>query len=74
MYIYNNIDYNRFSKTRDATLDDQLFAGKTLYLIACFGTVSITVNTLDGPGKITLENVALAPSFMTNLVSLNLLN
>jgi hypothetical protein len=74
VHIYNNIDRNRFLKTRNALLNDQLFAGKTLYLITCFSTVSIIVNTLDRPGEITLENVALAPSFITNLVLLNLLN
>jgi hypothetical protein len=74
VYICNNTDRNGFRKTRNALPDDQLFAGKTSYLIACFGTVSIIVNTPDGPGEITLENVALAPSFMTNLVSLDLLN
>jgi hypothetical protein len=74
VHICNNTDRNGFRKTRDALPDDQLFAGKTSYPIACFGTVTIIVNTPDGPGELTLENVALAPGFITNLVSLDLLN
>ncbi len=37
-------------------------------------TVSIIINTLDRLGELTLENVALVPSFITNLISLDLLN
>jgi hypothetical protein len=74
VHICNNTDRNGFRKTRNALPEDQLFAGKTLYPIACFGTVSIIVNTPDGLGEITLENVTLAPGFITNLVSLDLLN
>jgi hypothetical protein len=74
VHICNNTDRNGFRKTRNALPDNQLFAGKTSYPIAYFGTVSIIVNTPDGLGEITLENVALAPGFMTNLVSLDLLN
>ena len=74
VHICNHLDCDRFQKTCDALLDNQLFASKTLYLITCFGTVSITTNTPNGPGELTLENVALAPGFMTNLVSLDLLN
>ena len=74
MHICNDTDRNGFRKTRDATPDDQLFAGKTSYLIACFSTASIIVNTLNRPGELTLENVTLAPGFITNLVLLDLLN
>ena len=60
--------------TREADENEQLFAGKRAHAIECFSTVKVGVNTPDGLDYITLVNVALAPGFMTNLVSLDLLN
>ena len=74
VHICNHMDRNRFQKTHNTSLDNQLFASKTLYLIACFSIVFISANTLNGLGELTLENITLAPGFMTNLVLLNLLN
>ncbi|KAI0992666.1 hypothetical protein K3495_g15519, partial [Podosphaera aphanis] len=56
------------------TPDDIIFAGKTSYPIEAFGTVTVEVQTNEGPAVIQLQNVALAPGFMTNLVSLDILN
>ena len=70
----NDIQRSGFCQTREATPNDELFAGKTSYPIEAFGTVTIYVPTLDGQGEIELTNVALAPRFMTNLVSLHLLS
>ena len=38
--------------------------------IQCFGSVNITVQTPNGPRTIELQDVALVPSFHTNMVSL----
>ena len=45
---------------------DVIYVGKTVYLVETYGTVKINVQG----GYITLSKVALAPSFMSNLVSL----
>ena len=63
-----------FQKTRDASINDILYAGKTTYQIEAFGIAIITMNMPQGKKKIELLNVALAPGFMTNLVSLDQLN
>jgi len=60
-----------FQKTRNASINDILYAGKTKYQIEAFGTAIITVNTPQGKKKIELLNIALAPRFITNLVSLD---
>jgi hypothetical protein len=72
--VCNDIQRGDFRPTRKAGLDDKLFAGKTSYPIEVFGTITIHAQTLEGPGEIELTDVALAPRFMTNLVSLHLLN
>ena len=45
-----------------------------LYLITYFSIVFIITTIIDRLGELTLENVTLVPSFITNLVLLNLLN
>ena len=74
IHVCNDANRSGFSKTRDATYKDKLFAGKTSYRIEAFGTVTINIQTTQGRREIDLSNVALAPGFMTNLVSLSLLN
>ena len=70
----NDIQRSGFRQTREAGPDDELFAGKTAYPIEAFGTIIINAQTPEGLGEIELTDVALAPRFMTNLVSLHLLN
>ncbi len=70
----NDESRSNWTKTHDAQPGDELFVGKTSYPIEAFGTVTIEVDTLDRLGEMKLVNVALAPGFMTNLVSLDLLN
>ncbi len=36
IYIYNDADWSKFSKTRDATHKDKLFTGKISYAIEVF--------------------------------------
>lgn len=74
VHVCNDKLRSCFTKTREADEDEQLFAGKRAYAIECFGSVNVGVNTPDGTDYITLVNVALAPGFITNLVSLDLLN
>jgi hypothetical protein len=64
-------DRARFTFERQANEDDVLIAGKTTYPIEAFGSVIIKIRTLSGPKLITLLNVALAPGFFTNTVSLD---
>ena len=73
-HVCNDESRSNWTKTHDAQLGDELFAGKTSYPIEAFGTVTINVDTPDGLGEMKLANVALAPGFMTSLVSLDLLN
>jgi hypothetical protein len=68
-HVCNDIMRSGLRQTRD-----ELSAGKTTYPIEALGTVTIYVQTPDGQREIELVNVALAPGFMTNLVSLHLLN
>jgi hypothetical protein len=74
IHVCNDIQRSGFRQTKGASPDDELFAGKTSYPIEAFGTVTIYVQTPNGQREIELTNVALAPGFMTNLVSLHLLN
>ena len=74
IHVCNDFKRSNFCKTRDASLNDKLYAGKTSYVIEAFGTVTVNVETLNGRREIELTNVALAPGFITNLVSLYLLN
>jgi predicted 2-oxoglutarate/Fe(II)-dependent dioxygenase YbiX len=63
-------DLARFQFERTAGVDDVLFAGKDAYDVQAYGTVILTVQTLNGTAKIKLLNVALMPGFLTNLVAL----
>lgn len=63
-------DSARFKFERAAQEDDWIVSGKTTYEIEAFGTVDITAKGPDGPIILRLLNVALAPGFMSNLVSL----
>ena len=73
IHVCNDQSRSRFHKTRDA-VNDQLFAGKTSYTIEAFGTVTLSINTPNGIKDIELLDVALAPGYLTNLVSLHRLN
>jgi len=74
IHVCNDIQRSGFQQTRAASPNNQLFAGKTSYPIEAFGTVTIQIQTPEGMRTINLDNVALAPGFITNLVSLHLLN
>ncbi len=48
IHVCNDPDWSGFSKTRDATDKDKLFADKTSYTIEAFGTVTINIQTPQG--------------------------
>jgi hypothetical protein len=73
IYICNNLGRNKYMETRTTTSDNILYSGKTAYQIESFGTVRIIVDTPEGKYKLKLGNIALAPGFMTNLVSFSFL-
>ena len=74
IYVYNDASKSSFCKTRDALPGDEIVRGKTAYLIEAFGIVKIKVQTPQGQQNIVLSDVALVPGFMSNLVSLAIIN
>jgi hypothetical protein len=64
-------DKERFEDLRSTSDDDCLFAGNTIVPTEGFGTITITVQTLNGPRIIKLLNTALVSSFHTSVVSLD---
>lgn len=74
VHICNDPTISDWVTTKEACAGDEIFAGKTSYAIEAFGTVTIEVITDEGIALMQLQDVALAPGFMTNLVSLDRLN
>jgi hypothetical protein len=70
----NDPKRSQFTETRKAEHNEVIFAGKTCYKIEAFGTTILNVDTPSGLRQMTLLNVALVPDFITNLVSLSILN
>jgi hypothetical protein len=61
----------RFEDLRSASDDDCLYARNTIVPIEGFGTITVTVQTLNGPRIIKLLNTTLVSSFYTSVVSLD---
>jgi hypothetical protein len=74
VHVCNSASRNHFQVTRKAHPNDTLNAGKTTYQIEAWGTTLLNVETLNGDSQIRLLNVALCPGYMTNLVSMGILN
>lgn len=64
-------DRPRMINLRDATENDQVYAGNILIPIEAFESVMINVSTPTATGKVNLANVALISSFHTNIVALS---
>jgi hypothetical protein len=64
-------DKEIYEDLRSASDDDCLYAGNTIIPIEGFGTITVTVRTLNGPRIIKLLNTALVSSFHTSVVSLD---
>ena len=61
---------SRFQDLRPASEDDVIYAGNTIIPIEGFGSVKIIIQAPDGPREIMLTDVALVPTFHTNVASL----
>jgi hypothetical protein len=59
--------------THPASALDVIDSGKQTYPIESFRTVTINIDTTTGPAYFQLCNVALAPGFMSNLISMDIL-
>jgi len=59
--------------THAASALNVIDSSKQTYPIESFGTVTINIDTTTRPACFQLRNVALAPGFMSNLVSMDIL-
>ncbi|KAF5200461.1 Reverse transcriptase family protein [Thalictrum thalictroides] len=74
IHICNNSAKWNFQTTRQPREGEFIRAGNSTIPIEAYGNVKINVDTPTGEKHITLKNVALAHSFLTNIVSMQLLN
>ena len=70
-HVINSSMLHMFTMNKHASSNDCLQAGNQHLPIDCYGTVTLPVDSHDGPFSITLLNVAYVPDFMTNIVSLH---
>ena len=61
-------------KTRDVTDIDKIISGREFYQVEAYRTYDVTIKTLYRTKEIELKEIALISGFLTNIVSLNLLN
>ena len=73
IHICNDRNRSNYTMTHPASATDVIDSGKQTYPIESFGTVTINIDTTTGPAYFQLCNVALAPGFMSNLVSMDIL-
>jgi hypothetical protein len=73
-HVCNNADIGNFTIVRFAQPGEKLYIGKISYSIAAFGIARFLVDTPSGSLWMDLKDVALAPGFMTSIVSLAKLN
>jgi hypothetical protein len=73
IHICNDRNRSNYTITHPATALDVIDSGKQTYPIESFGTVTINIDTTTGPAYFQLRNVALAPGFISNLVSMDIL-
>ncbi|KAF5193332.1 Ribonuclease h-like domain, partial [Thalictrum thalictroides] len=74
IHICNDALKWKFETVRKARRDDMVRVGNSSIKIESFGCVKLLVDTPQGKKHITLRNVALANGFITNIVSMQLLN
>ncbi|HEV7737643.1 MAG TPA: hypothetical protein VGO47_09780, partial [Chlamydiales bacterium] len=74
VHLCNDINRSDFQKTHNAHPNSVVTSGKESYKVECYGTVLIPVDIGTKKALIQLKNVALVTGFLTNLVSLSLLN
>ena len=74
IHICNDAKKWNFEITKRASKNDFIRAGNTTIPIEAYGSMKLQVDTLSGKRHITLKNVALSHDFLTNIVSMQLLN
>ncbi|KAF5189162.1 Ribonuclease h-like domain [Thalictrum thalictroides] len=74
VHICNNSKKWDFKIMRKAERGDSIRAGNSSVPIDAYGTVKVKVDTMSGKKHITLENVILSNGFLTNIVSMQLIN
>jgi len=65
-HIYN--DLSRLEEYRPSAAPNRLEVGTQALDIQGYGTAYVTIQTLHGPAKLRLNNVAYIPGFLANLV------
>ena len=65
-HVCNNL--NRLEDYRPSVTPNMLQAGTQVLTVHGYGTAYITVQTLNGPAKLRLNNVAYIPGFLANLI------
>lgn len=73
-HIHNDAQKCNFKITKKAHKEDIFRVRNSSLQIECFGQVKMIVDTPEGKRFITLANVGLAYGFLTNIVSMQLLN
>ena len=73
IHICNNRNRSNYTMTHAASALNVIDSGKQTYLIESFGIVTINIDTTTGLACFQLRNMALAPRFMSNLVSMDIL-
>ncbi|RKF71345.1 hypothetical protein GcC1_102017 [Golovinomyces cichoracearum] len=74
VHICNNELLHQFEKTETPSKDHHIVSGTAKYPVVAWGTCKVSISTKEKGSYITLNKVALIPGFMTNLISLRLLN
>ncbi|KAI1001312.1 hypothetical protein K3495_g6889 [Podosphaera aphanis] len=74
IHICNNSTKWQFQETKKPQKGEFIHAGNTTIPIESYGTVKVMVDTPNGKRHITLYNISLAHGFLTNIVSMQLLN
>lgn len=74
VHICNNAEKWGFKEVKKADKRNFVRAGSSSVPIEAFGTVRVKVDTPAGTKHITLENVILCRQFLTNIVSMQLIN
>jgi hypothetical protein len=73
VHICNDASKHDFTKTRDPTEPEVIYAGKAAYPVEAYGNVKLYFDTPEGRGLVTLTNVALTPGYVTNIIATDII-
>ncbi|KAI1002788.1 hypothetical protein K3495_g5413 [Podosphaera aphanis] len=74
VHICNNENLHQFQQTEIPSKEHHIISGTTKYPVAAWGSCKGMISPDKEGSYITLNKVALIPGFMTNLISLRLMN